>query len=214
MNYNIVIIILCIVVLLVLILFSKKESFDTVYEAVSRGRQGPRGPRGEKGEDGKDGKNGQDGEDGERGEIGPTGPGLKGFTGPVGITGPAGSDQEDPANNFLNIVKRELPDLSDVQDDRLYLEFLNNYPAILNYVNEKVQENIDLSENDLQIPEYGILSFNLTTPISELPASFTQTWQLCDGAQLLYAGTENRPVDGVNTPNLTNLFIKGTNSDD
>lgn len=213
MNYSIIIIIVCIIFLLALIFLSKKEEFSPVYEAVTRGRQGPRGPIGRQGDAGKDGDDGEDGEDGERGIIGPTVPGIKGSTGPVGITGPSGPDQEDPANSFLNIVRRELPDLSNVQDDEIYNRFLDEYPFIIDLVDGQVTEAISERQDDLEIPEYGILSFNLTTPVSELSSSFTNLWQLCDGQQLLYAGSENRPVDGVNTPNLTNLFIKGSGGD-
>ena len=216
MNYILVSIIICIVLFLLLILFSNKETF-IISQMKARSIPGPRGPRGPVGDDGSDGA---DGTDGPRGEIGPAGQaGQPGFTGPVGPTGKVGLDQE-AANNFVNIVKREYSDLNynSLDNSDIYSKFLEMNPRIIEIIDEKVSQSIENINNDKYsdrvIPEYGIISFELDKPYDEYPNSFKNNWQLCDGTQLYYAGEGNDAVDGVKTPNLTDKFIKATDSNE
>jgi hypothetical protein len=212
MNYILVSIIICIVLCLLLILFSNKETF-IIYQRYAKLIPGPIGP---KGPDGDEGSDGADGADGPRGEIGPTGQaGPPGFTGPVGPTGRVGPNGP-VANNFVNIVKREYSSLSSLDDNEVFSGFLDMNDTIKNIIDQKVSEEIR-AKNDpnLEIPEYGIISFELDKSYDEYPDSFKNNWQLCDGNQLYYAknvGEDNVDVEGVKTPNLTDKFIKATDS--
>jgi len=197
----IVFIILCIIIFK----HDIKESFYQEQE-VCESIAGPEGPAGPKGNPGADGEDGEDGEQGPRGFTGPVGPrGETGGQGRQGETGPRGKKGESWKDSFIKITNTLDSDSSNSDVLTAFVESNLN-----ELIEESVANNVTNTIGNYYIPEYTIIPYYLRGEWNSRPANVKNVWQICDGTQLYYAGEGNVPVSGVNTPNLVDKFIKGT----